>query len=312
MENKLPLTPCIAPLSKAVAQFFDRQMEAWPAARAGYAALARVQVRELQIRGVTYRLQHNPARTVSTCARVDRPSLASRPCFLCAPYRPKEQRGLTWQDYEILVNPFPIFPHHLTIATTRHQPQTIAHRLIHLLRLARELPDYTLFYNGPRCGASAPDHAHFQAGNRGMMPIEQGWRARIAATPQVWGEARLHQLDDAPRHAWVIESPSLDDAVGLFERFCTALPTDRQVGEPMLNLLALDQDGVCVLFIFPRRAHRPACYFAQGTERMLVSPGAVDLGGLFILPAEDDFRRMDEDTLEGILEEVVLKLRTKN
>ena len=171
-------------LNENVHHLLDRQLAAWETARRSYDALAGVRVKELDVRGVPYKVQFNPARIVSSGAKVDARSIKERRCFLCAANRPAEQEGIPFLGhYELLVNPFPIFPRHLTVPETGHVPQLIAHRFADMLELARELTDFTIFYNGPRCGASAPDHAHFQAGS----PRSTAWptpRARrLSSTP---------------------------------------------------------------------------------------------------------------------------------
>lgn len=294
-------------MNAEVANLLDRQLSAWETVRTRYAALAGVQARTLEVGGLAYRVQFNPARIVSSGARVDATAIRQRKCFLCAENRPRQQEYLLWKEhYHLLVNPYPIFPRHFTVADTRHRPQRIAGRLADMLDLARALSDYTIFYNGPCCGASAPDHAHFQAGSKGFLPIERQWRGRAGAPVAVWGKAVLWLPDDAPRNAWVIGSDCPGDAVRLFESFCRALPVEPGEDEPRLNLLA-GYDATLsrwTLFLFPRRRHRPACYFAEGDARMVCSPGAVDMGGVFVLPVEADFLRITAGDVAQILGEV--------
>ena len=292
-------------MNEDIEAFIDSQLAAWPMARENYAALRGVRVKTLRMDGTGYRIQCNPARIVSSGARVDDRSIRRRACFLCEANRPPEQRGIRVLDgrYELLLNPYPIFPRHLTIASTRHEPQRIAPRVDDLLRLARLLLGYTLFYNGPRCGASAPDHAHFQAGSRGFLPIETQWkeqRRRLGGC----GQSSLYALDDAPRRTLVIDAGSETEAAALLRTACRALPLPPGHDEPMMNLLCLYEARRWVLFLFPRRKHRPACYDAPGDARLLCSPASVDLGGVFILPVERDFERTDADGLRQILGEV--------
>ena len=262
-------------LNENVHHLLDRQLAAWETARRSYDALAGVRVKELDVRGVPYKVQFNPARIVSSGAKVDARSIKERRCFLCAANRPAEQEGLPFLGhYELLVNPFPIFPRHLTVPETGHVPQLIAHRFADMLELARELTDFTIFYNGPRCGASAPDHAHFQAGSRGFMPIEADWRMRTDET--------VVQTDHQ------------------------ALPVPEGDEEPMMNVLALYESARWTVFVFPRAKHRPACYTAEGDARLLSSPASVDLGGVFITPVEQDFQKITADDVAQILSEVCL------
>lgn len=294
-------------MNKEVNDLLARQLATWETARHSYEALTGVRVKELNVRGVPYKVQFNPARIVSSGAKVDAKSIRERRCFLCAANRPAEQEGIPFLGhYELLVNPFPIFPRHLTIPETEHVPQLIGHRFADMLELARELTDFTIFYNGPRCGASAPDHAHFQAGNRGFMPIEADWRTRIGETVVQTECATLYSLDDAPRTTLVIDTDDADEACRFFQTIYHALPVPEGDQEPMMNILALYESSRWTIFVFPRAKHRPACYTAEGDARLLSSPASVDLGGVFITPVEQDFLKITSDDVAQILSEVCL------
>lgn len=294
-------------MNKEVNDLLARQLATWETARHSYEALTGVRVKELNVRGVPYKVQFNPARIVSSGAKVDAKSIRERRCFLCAANRPAEQEGIPFLGhYELLVNPFPIFPRHLTIPETEHVPQLIGHRFADMLELARELTDFTIFYNGPRCGASAPDHAHFQAGNRGFMPIEADWRTRIGETVVQTECATLYSLDDAPRTTLVIDTDDADEACRFFQTIYHALPVPEGDQEPMMNILALYDSSRWTIFVFPRAKHRPACYTAEGDARLLSSPASVDLGGVFITPVEQDFLKITADDVAQILSEVCL------
>lgn len=293
-------------MNETIQKFLTEQLADWETARNNYAALAGVQVRELNVCGVRYKVQFNPARIVSSGAKVDAKSIQERKCFLCPANLPAQQKGIPFGGhYQILVNPFPIFPRHLTIPDLNHTPQRIEGRLEDMMELARQLTDFTIFYNGPRCGASAPDHAHFQAGNRGFMPIEADWKNQIAGRIADYGKATLYYLNDQPRTTLVIQSSDMALANHLFSLICRLLP-EQPEGEPMLNLLAMYDEGVWTLFVFPRAKHRPACYTAEGDARLLSSPASVDLGGVFITPVEADFHKISPAIMEQILSEVCL------
>lgn len=293
-------------MNETIQKFLTEQLADWETARNNYAALAGVQVRELNVCGVRYKVQFNPARIVSSGAKVDAKSIQERKCFLCPANLPAQQKGIPFGGhYQILVNPFPIFPRHLTIPDLNHTPQRIEGRLEDMMELARLLTDFTIFYNGPRCGASAPDHAHFQAGNRGFMPIEADWKNQIAGRIADYGKATLYYLNDQPRTTLVIQSSDMASANHLFSLICRLLP-EQPEGEPMLNLLAMYDEGVWTLFVFPRAKHRPACYTAEGDARLLSSPASVDLGGVFITPVEADFHKISPAIMEQILSEVCL------
>lgn len=294
-------------MNQTVNNLLTRQLASWETAHNNYAALSGVQVKELNVNGIPYKVQFNPARIVSSGAKVDARSIKERKCFLCPANLPPEQEGIPFGGhYLILVNPFPIFPRHLTIPEEAHVDQRIASRFGDMLDLARQLTDYTIFYNGPRCGASAPDHAHFQAGNKGFMPIEQDWRRQIAGKIADYGQATLSYLNDAPRATLVIESPERETAVRLFDIVYRSLDVKPGEEEPMMNVLTLFENGKWIVFIFPRAKHRPACYTAEGEDNLLSSPASVDLGGVFITPVEKDFRKITAEDVAQILSEVCL------
>ena len=294
-------------MNETIKKLLTDQLATWETARANYAALASVRVKELDVDGTPYKVQFNPARIVSSAARVDAKSISERKCFLCPGNLPPEQKGIPFGGhYRILVNPFPIFPRHLTIPDTEHVPQRIASRFPDMLDLARLLTDYTVFYNGPHCGASAPDHAHFQAGNKGFLPIEKTWRTQVAGKVTGYGQAVLWQLDDAPRTTLVIESAEKEDAEKLFSLLYRSLPVKPGEEEPMMNVLARYEAGHWTVFVFPRRKHRPDCYYAEGEANLLISPASVDLGGVFITPVEKDFRKITAEDVKRILGEVCL------
>lgn len=217
------------------------------------------------------------------------------------------QKGIPFEGhYNILVNPFPIFPRHLTVPETAHVAQRIAPRFGDMLDLARQLTDYTIFYNGPKCGASAPDHAHFQAGNKGFMPIEQDWRRQVAGKVADYGQGTLWWLNDAPRTTLVIESADRKTAIKLFDTVYHSLDIQPGEDEPMMNVLVMYEDNKWIVFVFPRAKHRPACYTAEGDANLLSSPASVDLGGVFITPVEKDFIKITAEDIAQILGEVCL------
>ena len=294
-------------MKEKVARLLSEQLSEWPLAQANYQALGAVCVKELHVGGIAYEVQYNPARIASSGAKTDAQSIQARKCFLCASNRPAEQRGIPFKEhYEVLVNPYPIFPKHLTIPDATHTEQGIEGRIHDMLELAQALPDFTIFYNGPRCGASAPDHMHFQAGSRGFMPIETDWKERKGEKVVQQGNATLWRMDDAPRNTLVIESTCIDDAERLFNAIYQNLPTPPSGEEPMMNLLAMYDEGKWILFILLRRKHRPSCYTAQGNERLLCSPASVDLGGVLILPIAEDFEKITDEMAENIVSEVCL------
>ena len=294
-------------MNQTINNLFTEQLVSWETARNNYAALSGVQVKELNVNGIPYKVQFNPARIVSSGAKVDAQSIKERKCFLCPANLPPVQKGIPFEGhYNILVNPFPIFPRHLTIPEVAHVNQRIAVRFKDMLALAQALTDYTIFYNGPKCGASAPDHAHFQAGNKGFMPIEKDWREQVAGKVAGYGEATLWYLNDAPRATLVIEATNKKHAAALFDIIYHSLDIKPGDDEPMMNVLAWYEDEKWIVCVFPREKHRPACYTAEGDANLLSSPASVDLGGVFITPVEKDFLKITAEDIAQILNEVSL------
>lgn len=292
--------------SNKIAGFFETQLAAWPMAAANFEALGGVKVKELDVNGMPFKVQFNPARMASSGAKVDAASLKARPCFLCEKNRPEVQIGIEWNDrYTILVNPFPIFHRHLTIPDTSHTDQLIAGRIADMMGLAAELNGYTVFYNGPRCGASAPDHMHFQAGNSDFLTIAPAIENAELKTIAADGDATPSLVDTLPVKVFVIDAADHSAGERLFGRLLEAMPVPEGEREPMLNLLCYSTPAGERLVVIPRKRHRPACY---GTDNgcMLISPASVDVGGVFITPRPEDFERMDQAAIASILDEVCL------
>ena len=324
-----------------VEAFFDRELQTWEFARNNYAALDKAQTRGLTVRNAPVQgtripaennlaVQWNPARMVSTGASIKAEDIRRRPCFLCDHNRPKEQDALKMEKhYQILVNPFPILPQHFTIPSRRHTPQSIWSHFGTMRHMAWTMPGHIIFYNGPLCGASCPDHMHLQAGQRGIVPIERDWKmyenyltkiypltGAQATSMQEAGNTSdrcgLFLLDGYVCPVFVIRSmPAETDSI-LCQRLYKALPVMPEETEPRMNLISWRQEGgigredEIVTVIFPRKKHRPDCYNAEGREQLIVSPGALDMGGLIITPREEDFRKLTPETAAGILREVTM------
>jgi len=285
---------------------FEDQKGSWPLLGTNWALLGSVQVKEFRFDGYSFRVQFNPERIRSSAARVDRTSIEQRPCFLCQGNRPREEKSIWFGDrYEVLCNPFPIFEKHFTIARPEHTPQVIRPEFSHLLELSRALPDLVVFYNAPACGASAPDHMHFQAGNRGLMPIEaetESLRERYGRVLVRSGELTITAVSDGLRRFFLLESdhrPSLEKSFfSLFD--CIR---EYQGEEPMINLLCYYRRG-WQLYLFPRERHRPWQYFEEGAKNILLSPAAVDMGGTLITPLEKDFKKIDAVAITDIFSQI--------
>ena len=291
---------------KADALFKD-QLISWPLLGANWEKLGEARLKQFDFEGFTIRVQCNPKRIVSSAARVDKASIEKRQCFLCADHRPPEEKSL-WlgDDYEILCNPFPIFKEHFTIAKSDHRPQVIEPEFGNFLDLSRELPELALFYNAPNCGASAPDHMHFQAGNRGFMPIEGEIGILKSRYGQVLREdsgIMLTAVDDGLRRFYVMESHSkekLEEFAACAFNFIRKL---QQGAEPMINMLSYYKEGWQVL-LFPRDKHRPWQYFEEGEKNILLSPASVDMGGALITPLEKDFQKITREDIEDIFSQI--------
>ena len=287
-----------------------RQLAGWPEAARRYRDLREVQTKEITIGGMPVRVQYNPARAVSTLARTDAASIASRPCFLCRGNRPQQQEALPFEGcdgrrYEILVNPFPIFPEHFTVPAVDHVPQRIAGRFPDMLRLAEAFPDMTVFYNGPESGASAPDHFHFQMGCKGFLPVERHFGLLGPKTVMRPGAAAIALTSAYIPGLPVITAPDAKSAEAAFLRVLRSLPVSPRTGEPQLNLLCWKKQDIFRVLVIPRKAHRPSCYYAPEGKAVHISPASVDLGGVFIVPVEEDFRRTDAGVLQSIIRETV-------
>ncbi len=296
------------PSPAEVENFFQSEKKNWPDAAARYEALNGVQIKSLPFGGVGEGLlsQWNPARMVSTGANISKQAIEKRPCFLCDSNRPAEQHALpVMQQYQLLVNPFPILPKHFTIPTREHTPQTIKGRFQDLFKIAKQMPDYMVFYNGPLCGASCPDHMHLQAGSRGIAPLERDWERIYEPKLKPFAKG-ISLLTDYACPVLVIRTADVAEAQKSFERIYNTLPLHEGESEPRMNIVCWKQGEQVVTLVFPRAKHRPACYSAQGEEQLLVSPGALDMCGLLITPREEDFCKLTYEMAADILREVSL------
>jgi hypothetical protein len=294
--------------SVLVDKLIARQLRDWDVAGANYAALAGTVTRTLSLGESTITLQYNPERRRSSAAAIDKRSLARRECFLCSEHQPSKQKAVLWGDhYKIQVNPYPIFNRHLTIADLHHEPQRIAGRVGDMLELAKALPEFVIFYNGPQCGASAPDHAHFQAGAKGEMPLCDEMAYATTHLLADSDEGFIGYVDSLGRSLFTIETSTQRSAERYALRLLDLLPVPQGADEPMVNVLCWwdATDRAWRLVIFPRRKHRPACY-GEGEGRLLLSPGAVDMGGLWAVPERKDFESLTAAQLQALFDELCM------
>ena len=294
-------------IKEQVNELFEQQLSVWEMARNNFEGLKTVQIREFDFDGFGVKVQFNPARMVSSGAKVDAKTIAQRKCFLCAANRPEVQRGIEWRDYDILINPFPIFPRHLTIPRREHVDQRLVPYISDMFDLARELPDFVVFYNGPKCGASAPDHMHFQAGNADFLPLvgdyfnlkSQGKCTMHNAQFTIDG-VDVYTIDNYLREVYCIESCDRDALSQVFMKLYNSWVKEEGV-EPMMNVVCLYREGKWYLFVIPRGAFRPWQYTAEGDKQLLVSPATVEVSGLFITPVKEHFERITKEDVVDIL-----------
>jgi hypothetical protein len=298
------------PLSGLCFDLLEQQKKIWPALADGIAALESIRVRELHCNGFSVKLQFNPARIVSSTAPVDPQSIRKRPCFLCTENLPEAQKGILYsRNFLILCNPFPILKRHYTVSHTRHIPQSLSGAVPFMLELAKDLsPDFDVFYNGPRAGASAPDHLHFQAAPAGVLPVEKELSACRNPKPlESTDGVSIYQAEIPQRTVIIIEGKKMERVEAALLTIMEKLKTGFQPpDEPMLNLLCSHRGGSWRLVLFLRKKHRPDAYYLTCRKRILISPGLVDMAGLVITTVEKDFSTLDAPTMENIYREVSL------
>ena len=288
----------------SISRFFNRQLEVWTDARHRFRDLKHVETRQFSDQ---MKLQWNPARIVSTGAKIDKKTLGERPCFLCDKNRPKEQMSKQIDEkFHLLVNPFPILPVHFTIPARKHQPQLIYKNYGEMHRFISLHSDLMVFYNGPKCGASAPDHLHFQAGTNGILPLQNNWQRlsrNLTDIISLNDEEKISVVRDFIVPAFVIISKSAESDEALFRRLYKAMPQRGDETEPMMNIISWRKGEEFISVVIPREKHRPEAYFAEGDAQFVVSPGALDMSGLIITPREEDFRKLTEEKALSLLQE---------
>ncbi len=296
-------------ISEKARQLIKDQQQDWELARVNYAGLKSVEERRLAFEGFDLIVQFNPKRIRSSAAKVDQKSIEARPCFLCQKNLPPEQASIPFGDnYLILVNPFPIFNEHLTITHVNHIDQGIEDKFDDMLALAKALEDFTVFYNGPKCGASAPDHFHFQAGNKGFMPLERDYKKgsffhdsfeKHSVEIIVWSDYLRPVLTLSGRNPATLNM--------VFQAYFNILKSlQPQEPEPKINILASWQNSRWAVHLFPRKLHRPWQFFESEEKQILLSPASVDLGGVLITPRDEDFMKISMADAKDILEQVCL------
>ena len=303
--------------------FIENQLAKWQTARINHEALNQIETRRFELAGNTITVQFNPARAVSTCAKVDKSSIEARKCFLCPENKPNEQDEIIIsldEPFSLRINPYPILPEHLTISSLKHQDQVLADKTIRQLpgKLISWLEEYfasgyVLFYNGAKCGASAPDHFHFQAVKQSDVPVIQQWE-RLMETAVRETEIKTENGNTyssfqitsyiCPIQVFICNH-SADILPEMINQYLESLPLHEGESEPRYNLFAWqDKQRGFTMAYFPREEHRPACYTATGGKQLLVSPGALDMAGLLVTPRKEDFDKITESDITQIYKEV--------
>lgn len=290
---------------------FQHQLNNWELARNGYESLKSVEVREFQFDDFVIKVQFNPGRIISSAAKVDEKSIRERKCFLCYNNLPEQQKAITFENnFLILVNPYPIFPEHFTIPMIDHLPQLIADNFSSMLNLSKALGErYTVFYNGPKCGASAPDHMHFQAGLKNFMPLDYEFekikdkKCRVVKSND---KTTVYACTGYLQKFFAFRSSSKTEIASSFQMLYNAMQKTMKAGEtePMMNIISRFEDGEYFVFVFPRSKHRPDYYFAEGDKKIILSPASVDLGGVCITPRQEDFEKITEEILVDIFTQI--------
>lgn len=307
---------------KEADEFTDTQFKKWELCRKNHEALKDIKTKCLNINGNEIKVQFNPARAVSTLAKLDKSSINARPCFLCTKNKPEEQDSISidaGMKFSIRINPYPILPGHLTISSKEHIPQTLADKAEMQLpmKILQKIEDYfgqgyAIFYNGAKCGASAPDHFHFQAARKKDIPFIAQWNEIFksaieddTAGMQSGDVCKAYSVNGFACPIKVFTSLSGNIGTALFFNYLDSLPVHEGEPEPRYNMFAWrDDEGRFICAYFPREAHRPSCYFSEGEEQILVSPGALDMAGLIVTPREEDFRKINEADITRIYKEV--------
>jgi len=292
-------------LNQHIKSLFSEQVSNWELARNNFESLKSVQTKSFSFGDFEVQVQFNPARIVSSGAKVDAKTIAERKCFLCTANRPAEQKAIEFGDYDILVNPFPIFPEHFTIPRKEHVEQQIKPYFEDMLNLAKVMDDYLIFYNGPKCGASAPDHMHFQAGTKDFLPLVNDYKrlkdthANLLVTNE---KMKLFTYENYLRTVYCIESTDIESASDSFEKLYSHFQNEENT-EPMMNVVCIYETDKWFTFILPRKNFRPWEYTAEGNQQLLISPATVEMCGIFITPIETHFERITKEDIESILEQ---------
>ena len=295
-------------LQQEIEKLYSEQLTEWTLFRENVSHLDNVKTHSYDFGNYMINTQCNPARIVSSNAKLDEKSIAARKCFLCPENRPAVQREVRLNgQFIVLVNPHPILKGHFTIPLMQHKKQEILPYLGDMLDFTRRLPDYILFYNGPKAGASAPDHIHFQAARKGQLPLESEYQKIEKKVLAEDSNTKVSTLQDYGRYCILIQSSGKKIVSFLFQQIYAQLQLHfNTVEEPMMNVFTSYENRQWNLFVFPRKTHRPSQFFAEGEDYKMISPGAIDMAGVFVLPRKEDFDSVSKEIIEDVLRQVSL------
>ena len=290
-------------------QLFTQQMQGWQTAAENYQGLKKTVTRTIEIGGICFKIQFNPERIRSSAAKIDAKSISERKCFLCPQNLPEAQKCIpVCGDFMILVNPYPVFNKHFTIPKTHHTPQLILHDVGTMLDLSAMLINYVVFYNGQKCGASAPDHLHFQAGSKGFLPVEKEFeQMKNRLQTKTYKSVKISFAPDYLRRMITLQSNSKNDLLETFETLYSVLTKQQPAEpEPMLNIICYANAAEWIMHIFPRIKHRPSQFFAEDDAQLLISPAAIDFGGALIIPRLEDFEKITAEDIIDIFNQITI------
>lgn len=309
-------------LEARVAALIDQQCDTWAQLAEASAAFSEIVTKRVFVQESEVVIQHNPRRIRSTAASVDKASVENRLCFLCPENLPKEEKGIAYgDDLVILCNPFPVLERHLSIVHREHVPQKIEGNVGVLLSLARDLgSSYFVLYNGPECGASAPDHLHFQACSRALLPVEENL---FEDEPVLLEDCsycdqtakntfELFTLGGCGRSIVVSRGGNREEVAHWVDEVIKELGFQTDKSEPRINIICTYDPKLWTVYLFPRTKHRPASFYAEGESRLVVSPGAIDMAGVVVVPERADFDKIDGERIAGIFEEVSMNTEIVN
>jgi len=305
---------CDQSLEARIAALIDEQNETWPLLREGLESFAHIETRRVKVEESEVVIQHNPRRIRSTAAAVDKDSVGNRRCFLCPDGLPTEEKGIAYgDDLVILCNPFPVLDRHLSIVHREHIPQQIEGNVESLLALAHDLgSSYFVLYNGPECGASAPDHLHFQACSRELLPISENLYEDepVMAEDCSYCEEtarnsfELFTLGGCGRSVVVFRGGNPNEVAHWVYQVINELASQTDKTEPLLNIICTYDPKIWTVYLFPRSKHRPSVFYAEGEQRLVVSPGAIDMAGVMVVPEREHFDKIDGSRAAAIFAEV--------